>query len=77
VLKTFASTNGDLGRTAKMAGLSVEEVRNEILSLLEGGPSTNGAGPGATLDTEARIARKTDSIAAARGAAKGKPPKKK
>src|SRR3954466_4775302 len=77
VLKTFASTNGDLGRTAKMAGLSVEEVRSEILSLLDGGPSTNGAGPGATVDTEARIARKTDSIAAARGAAKGKPPKKK
>jgi DNA-binding NtrC family response regulator len=79
VLKTFASTNGDLTRTAKIAGLSVDEVRNELLSLLDGGASTNGAGGSASaaLDTEARIARKTDNIAAARGAAKGKPPKKK
>ena len=79
VLKTFASTNGDLARTAKIAGLSVDEVRNELLSLLDGGASTNGAGSGAAaaLDSEARIARKTDNIAAARGAAKGKPPKKK
>jgi len=77
VLKTFASTNGDLARTAKIAGLSVDEVRNELLSLLDGGASTNGSGPAAALDSEARIARKTDNIAAARGAAKGKPPKKK
>ena len=75
VLKTFASAGGDLARTAKMAGVSVEEVRGELLALLEaGGAASNGAG---VADAEARIARKTDNIAAARGAAKGKPPKKK
>ena len=79
VLKTFASTDGDLARTAKIAGLPIEEVRRELMVLLEGGPSTNGTGPSASagLDTEARITRKTDNVAAARGAAKGKPTKKK
>jgi len=74
ILKTFASANGDGSRTAKLAGISVEEVRREILALLEAGGSGNGAG---SVEAEARIARKTDNIAAARGAAKGKPPKKK
>ena len=73
VLKTFASAGGDLARTAKMAGVSIDEVRGELLALLEAGSSTNGSGPS---EPEARIARKTDNIAAARGAAKGKPPKK-
>jgi hypothetical protein len=77
VLRTLASAGGDLARTAKLVGVSVDDVRNELLALLdvgEGVASTNGSGP---ADAEARIARKTDTIAAARGAAKGKPPKKK
>jgi DNA-binding NtrC family response regulator len=74
ILKTFAAADGDITRTAKQAGVSIDEVRREILALLDGGVSTNGAGPS---DAEARIARKTDNIAAARGAAKGKPPTKK
>src|SRR5947209_9666481 len=73
VLKTFASADGDIARTAKLAGISEEEVRAELLALIEGHGSSNGA----VSDSEARIARKTDNIAAARGAAKGKPPKKK
>jgi DNA-binding NtrC family response regulator len=74
ILKTFASADGDVSRTAKMAGVSADEVRREILALLDVGGSDNGA---VTADAEARIARKNDNIAAARGAAKGKPPKKK
>jgi DNA-binding NtrC family response regulator len=76
VLKTFASAGGDLSRTAKLAGLSIDEARGELLAMLgeAGGAPSNG---GAPADAEARIARKTDNIAAARGAAKGKPPKKK
>ncbi|MDF1503320.1 sigma-54 dependent transcriptional regulator [Roseisolibacter sp. H3M3-2] len=35
VLKTFASNNGDLDRTAKTVGLSVLDVRAEIQALLE------------------------------------------
>jgi DNA-binding NtrC family response regulator len=74
VLKTFASTDGDVVRTAKLAGVSADEVRREILALLDAGGSNNGGPSG---DAEARIARKQDGIAAARGAAKGKPPKRK
>jgi DNA-binding NtrC family response regulator len=74
ILKTFASVDGDVTRTAKLAGVSVEEVRREILALLEAGGSDNGA---VVTEAEARIARRSDTIAAARGAAKGKPPKKK
>jgi DNA-binding NtrC family response regulator len=73
ILKTFANADGDVARTAKLAGISVEEVRREILALLEAG-TENGA---VFTEAEARIARKSDTIAAARGAAKGKPPKKK
>jgi DNA-binding NtrC family response regulator len=73
ILKTFANADGDVARTAKLAGISVEEVRREILALLEAG-TDNGA---VFTEAEARIARKSDTIAAARGAAKGKPPKKK
>jgi DNA-binding NtrC family response regulator len=76
VLKTFASAGGDVARTAKLAGVSVEEVRSELLALIEG--SSNGAnGTPVVFETEARIARKTDAAAGARSAAKGKPPKKK
>ncbi|HEY2378529.1 MAG TPA: sigma-54 dependent transcriptional regulator [Gemmatimonadaceae bacterium] len=74
ILKTFASADGDVARTAKLVGLSVDEVRREVLALLDMGGSDNGA---SSSDAEARIARKNDTIAAARGAAKGKPPKKK
>jgi len=74
ILKTFASADGDVSRTAKLAAVSADEVRREILALLDVGGSDNGA---VSTDAEARIARKSDTIAAARGAAKGKPPKKK
>jgi len=74
ILKTFAAAGGDLTRTSKMAGVSVDEVRAELMLLLEAAPSNNGS---VSVDGEARIARKPDNIAAARGAAKGKPPKKK
>ena len=36
VLRTFASTAGDTGRTAKVLGLSEREVRGELLSLVTG-----------------------------------------
>jgi DNA-binding NtrC family response regulator len=36
VLRTFASTSGDTGRTAKVLGLSEREVRGELLSLVTG-----------------------------------------
>jgi DNA-binding NtrC family response regulator len=36
VLRTFASTSGDIGRTAKVLGLSEPEVRNELTALIGG-----------------------------------------
>jgi hypothetical protein len=36
VLRTFAATSGDAARTAKMVGISVDEVRAEISSLIRG-----------------------------------------
>src|SRR5256714_1812183 len=39
VLRTFASTRGDAARTAKIVGISVDEVRAEIASLVK----SNGA----------------------------------
>jgi DNA-binding NtrC family response regulator len=36
VLRTFASTSGDPARTGKVLGLSEQEVRSELLSLLNG-----------------------------------------
>ena len=69
VLRTFASTAGDPGRTAKVLGLSEREVRGELLSLL------NGAAP-AEVKSEAAPA----AVAAAKAppaAAPARPAKRK
>jgi two-component system response regulator HydG len=49
VLRTFASTGGDAERTAKLLGVSVEDVRSDMIALINGTGSdgTNGSGPGA------------------------------
>ena len=36
VLRTFASTSGDAGRTSKVLGITEEEVRGELLALVNG-----------------------------------------
>jgi DNA-binding NtrC family response regulator len=47
VLRTFASTGGDVERTAKVLGVDAEEVRRDLLGLINGtGSEGNGAGPG-------------------------------
>ena len=54
VLKTFASSNGDLDRTARTIGVSVPEVRAEIQSMLERrvrDGQDNGAGDGEAVAT--------------------------
>jgi DNA-binding NtrC family response regulator len=48
VLRTFASTGGDVGRTAKLLGVSVEDVRADLLALINRRASdddTEGGGP--------------------------------
>src|SRR5438270_5062297 len=48
VLRTFASTGGDAERTAKLLGVAADDVRGDLLMLINGsdgeGP-TNGTGP--------------------------------
>jgi DNA-binding NtrC family response regulator len=42
VLTTFASTNGDPVRTAKMLGLNVDDVRRDLLGLINGDADSDG-----------------------------------
>jgi transcriptional regulator with PAS, ATPase and Fis domain len=84
VLRTFASTGGDVPRAAKLLGVAVDDVRRELHAIIDGTPapvaeptfaeepSENGAGDG-----DARAVRKPESSAPTRAAAKGKPTKKK
>ena len=70
VLRTFASANGDLARTAKVVGISVDEVKAEISALLHTNGVSHAAKPAAPVSTAAS--------SKARGAAPAKPkPKKK
>ena len=65
VLRTFASTSGDAARTAKMVGISVEEVRAEISSLIR----SNGGMHPAETKAVAGPAGATADGARSRGAA--------
>jgi DNA-binding NtrC family response regulator len=54
VLRTFASTSGDAVRTAKIVGISPDEVRDEIAALLQtNGNSHDGEMPAAEEKTRA------------------------
>jgi transcriptional regulator with PAS, ATPase and Fis domain len=51
VLRTFSSTGGDPARTAKLLGVSADEVRRDLSALINGatgGEETNGKGPRGT-----------------------------
>ncbi len=69
VLRTFASTAGDAGRTAKMLGLTEQEVRGELLQLLGGGVVTQPT-PAAPVLAAAEPAR---AAAPARPARRSEP----
>src|ERR1044071_4763003 len=62
-LQTLASTGGDLPRTAKLLGVGEDEVRQELLSLLEGSPAAGRgslpAPPVAAPKTPLPAAKKT------------------
>ncbi|MFN2567011.1 MAG: sigma-54-dependent transcriptional regulator [Gemmatimonadaceae bacterium] len=84
VLKTFASTGGDVARTARMLGLGPAEVHSELLALLNGGagaPAVTAAAAAAAnngaVEVDRRAARRADTPASAsRAQAKGKAGKK-
>jgi DNA-binding NtrC family response regulator len=44
MLRTFASSDGDIDRTARTLGVRAEDVRKELMALLTS-QSTNGDGP--------------------------------
>jgi DNA-binding NtrC family response regulator len=85
VLRTFASTGGDPVRTAKLVGVSADDVRADLLALVNGSASSISAtfnelsSPMSTtpVEMESRAARKVEASAPARAAVKGKPIKKK
>jgi DNA-binding NtrC family response regulator len=80
VLRAFASTNGDYGRTATIVGMSAAEVRAEIASLLNGKPeaaATGSNGAHAPKDAGAAAGKVTKpSKAPATPAAKSKAKKR-
>jgi DNA-binding NtrC family response regulator len=64
VLRTFASTSGDMNRTAKIVGISPEDVRTEIASLIR----TNGVNHEGTSGTASAQAPAAAGSSRARGA---------
>jgi DNA-binding NtrC family response regulator len=84
VLKTFASTGGDVARTAKMLGLPEADLRAELLALVtgttDGGAPRSGAAAAAhngAGEGDKRAARRAETPATpARAQAKGKSGKK-
>jgi DNA-binding NtrC family response regulator len=60
VLRTFASNNADLGRTARVLGVTDGEVRREILACLGADPDGTR---GAATDTAVAVPESTESVA--------------
>src|SRR5215211_7537197 len=66
VLRTFASTSGDAARTARMLGLPEEDVRSELMLLLNGAGDAPAVAAPADAGVEAsvpRAARRQEPVA--------------
>jgi DNA-binding NtrC family response regulator len=72
VLRAFASTNGDYGRTATIVGMTPGDVRAEIASLLNGRPGDRTA-PMGTANGAQRSGKAAETQAPAGKAAKASP----
>src|SRR5687767_13086869 len=80
VLRTFASTSGDPARTAKMLGLPQEDVRSELLLLLNGAGDASPVSAPADAGVEAsppRVARRQEPVTTPARATSKKPSAKK
>lgn len=79
VLRTFASANGDAVRAGKLLGLEPDEVRRELLTLL----NASGGAEDGSVDVNGRVLRRPSTTPAAGAAAmegpgsRAKPAKKK
>jgi hypothetical protein len=68
VVRTFATANGDVERTAKMLGMGADQVRSQLLTLLEGEdgraaaaarrPAPGAAAPAGDTAPRAKLAKK-------------------
>jgi DNA-binding NtrC family response regulator len=67
VLRTFASTGGELMRTATLLGMSEAELRSELLSLVNGNGRGDGAGAGTHHGGSGALAAPARRTAAAKG----------
>jgi transcriptional regulator with PAS, ATPase and Fis domain len=68
VLRTFASTRGDAARTAKIVGISAEDVRAEIASMIR----SNGANHAESTPPVAHAATTADGARTRSGPSKSK-----
>jgi hypothetical protein len=50
VLRTFSSTNGDVARTAKVLGVSTDEVRRDLIAMIDGSNENGDGGDNADGD---------------------------
>ncbi|MFI5228942.1 MAG: sigma-54-dependent transcriptional regulator [Gemmatimonadales bacterium] len=74
VLHTFASNAGDLGRTAKVTGVSVDDVRRDLLALINGAAEeTADDGDAEETPSNGKHTRPADAIVPPRV---GAPPRK-
>jgi DNA-binding NtrC family response regulator len=73
VLRAFASTNGDYARAATIVGITADDVRAEIASLLNGAAAGDSQASGGGMNGASRVARSEASAPSAKSA---KPPVK-
>jgi len=72
VLRTFATANGDVARAAKLLGMETDDVRRELLALLESGVAGSNDNGRSGRRNSGAVAAAADSPAS-----KSKPPKRK
>jgi DNA-binding NtrC family response regulator len=82
VLRTFASADGDVQRAAVRLGMTADEVRREMLAMLEGGGGGGGGGVSAhggnlATNENGRTVRRPSAPPATAAADKAKPAKRK
>ncbi|HTE46148.1 MAG TPA: sigma-54 dependent transcriptional regulator [Gemmatimonadaceae bacterium] len=71
VLRTFASTGGDLARTAKLLGVEPDDVRNDLVAMMtsddgDGDEQDNGKGPHVELPAGSRVPGSSGSPSSAK-----------
>jgi DNA-binding NtrC family response regulator len=77
VLTTFASTNGDPERTAKVLGVSADDVKRDLLALINGTPASTAEDESEEDGSNGKHSKTVDSQTPRNSGAAKKPPIKK